>query len=156
MSIQQELLQKYGDALSEGLKKSIPKATGKTASKIFAQAEETAVDVNGPEHIFALEYGRGPTKSSSKSDPTLFEAIKEWALAKSIINDESKESLSIVGAITRKIHNEGTLLYREGGNSGVITNVINQVSMQSLLTELSILKLEEYSSEVIRELKTLN
>ena len=155
MAIQQELLQKFGDGIVAKLQASIPKATGKTAKKIHAVATQTTLDVFGPSYIFALEYGRGPTNNTSPSVPTLFEAIKEWAFAKGIITDNSKQSNSIVYAITKKIHESGTKLYRSGTPSGVLTNVINQINYNSLLKDLSILLVEEYSSEVIRELKQL-
>lgn len=155
VGIQQKLLQGLGDDIVKKLQASIPHATGKTAKKIHAVSFPYAVEVLGPHYVFALEYGRGPTRSTKKSNPTLFEAIKEWAFAKGIITDNSRESNSIVYAITKKINEQGTNLYRLGTPSGVITRVLDQINMNSLLKELTILYVEDYSSEVIRELKQL-
>lgn len=155
MNVQQQLLQNLGDEIAKKLAANIPSATGRTAKKIHAVSEPFAVEVLGPSYIFALEYGRGPTKNTTPSNPTLFEAIKEWAMARGIISGESKSELGIVWGITKKIHNEGTKLFRSGVPSGVLTSVIDQINMNSLLKDLTALQINEYSSEVIRELKKL-
>lgn len=155
MTVQQQLLQNLGDTIVDKLQQSIPHATGKTAKKIHAVSYPFAVEVYGPSYIFALEYGRGPTKNTTPSQPTLFEQIKEWAFAKGIISDDSRQSNSIVYAITKKIHQQGTQLFRSGVPSGVITNILDQISLNSLLKDLTALQIADYSSEVIRELKQL-
>lgn len=160
MSVQQKLLLKLGNKLVKQFQSSVPKVTGKTASSIFAVATPTSVDVRGAEYIFALEYGRRPTSpNAQKGNPTLFEAIKQWCLAKGIISDVSKKSLGIVGAITHKIHKEGTSLFRQiqkgGQPSGVLTSVTDNLNLDDLVKEVTALHVAEYNSEIIRQLKSL-
>ena len=65
------------------------------------------------------------------------EQILEWVKAKPIIpNDITQESLAYL--ISRKIHEEGSLLYRQGGKSGVISEEINdKVVKEKLIDVLS-------------------
>lgn len=53
--------------------------------------------------------GRGATKNSTPSSPTLYEAILEWIKAKNIVPREpSMKVTSLAYLISRKIHREGT------------------------------------------------
>jgi len=162
MGVQQQLLQKLGDSLVLKFQQSIEqtKATGRTAASIHAVSGDNFVEVWGARSLGALEYGRKPTSTTTKGNPTLFEAIKEWAMAKGIVSGD-KKSMGIVYAITQKIHREGTLLYHGTdfyGNtkpSKRISGVIEQLNLDTLLREVTALKVNEYSSDVIRELKQL-
>lgn len=148
MSQIQDLLLQLGNETAEKIKANIPKATGKTAAAIRVESDAVSVSIFGPDYVYALEYGRGPTKSTTKSNPTLLEQIKEWAMAKSIISDDSKASLSIVYAITKSIHKRGTLLYQSGQPSGVISSVINNISQNSIMREIVLLQLGEYTQSI--------
>lgn len=162
MGIQQQLLQKLGDSLVVKFRESIEqtKATGKTAASIHAVSDDNFVEVWGARSLGALEYGRKPTSATTASNPTLFEAIKEWAMAKGIVSGD-KKSLGIVYAITQKIHKQGTLLYHGTdfyGNtkpSKRISGVIETLNLDQLLRDVSVLKLNEWSSDVIKELKQI-
>lgn len=158
MALQKALLEKFGEELVRKYRASIDSVSGKTADSIHAVATDTELDIRGASYIFALEYGRGPTREGAlNGNPTLFEAIKQWALLKGVIKDlDSKASLGIVAAITRKIHKEGTKLYRSGKPSGVLSRVTDTINMTSLLKDLTILNVKEYNSEVLRNLKKLS
>lgn len=156
MGIRQEILKKYGDRIAADLKKSIPKVTGKTAASIHAEATDSKLDVLGAGYMFALEYGRGPSKGGGKSTPTLFEAIYQWVQDRAIIPKDPKMSQKTLAYfISKKIHTEGSLLHREQKQSMAIQGVIDRIDMQGLTRELAAVSVKEYSSEVIRELKQL-
>lgn len=155
MSIQSDILQKYGDRIAEQFRQSVPKVTGKTAASIHAVTGEDFIEIWGAKYIFALEYGRGPTTTETASTPTLFDAIKEWAMAKGIINDDSKKSMGIVGAITRSIHKRGTLLFLSGTPSGVLSRVVDDLNMNSMLNELSLFRLGEIEDDIEKEFQRL-
>lgn len=165
-AVQQRLLKKLGDELVKKFQAAVAtrSATGKTAQSIFAETTENTLDVRGPRYLGALEYGRRPTRpGAQKGSPTLFEMIKEWALAKGVVSSVEKgsEGLGIVWAITKKIHKKGTLLYYTTDHygktkpSGVISDVIETLNYNKLLNEITILTLKEFNSEVIHELKQL-
>lgn len=156
MSEQKDILQAAADKIVKDLQDAIPKVTGKTAAGIFSEVTENSINIFGPSYIFALEFGRGPTGSgASPGNPSLFDAIKEWALAKGVVPDESKESISILWAITKSIHKYGTQLYRSGVPSGVLSNVVNNVSTFELLENVSSLKLIDLVNEVEQEFSRL-
>lgn len=99
---------------------------GASGSLQFRKLAENHVQVvsvmNGYNYIMHLEHGRGPTKTSTPSQPTLRTRIEQWVEQRGITpNGISQASLAYL--IARKIHREGTKLYREGGNSGIISEV---------------------------------
>lgn len=74
-------------------------------------------------YIMTLEHGRGPTKrGAKKGNPTLRESILAWIKQRNI-QPEGISQKSLAYLISRKIHREGTELYRKGGNSGIISEV---------------------------------
>lgn len=74
-------------------------------------------------YIWTLEHGRGPTsEGAKKGNPTLRESILLWIKQRGIVPiDISQKSLAYL--IARRIHKEGSLLYRQGGNSGIISEI---------------------------------
>jgi hypothetical protein len=157
MSIQSELLKKYGEILAEQFRQSVPKVTGKTAASIVAVAGDDFIEIYGSKYIFALEFGRKPTSSgASAGTPTLFDAIKEWATAKGIIADESKDSMSIVWAITKSIHEKGTLLFQSGVPSGVLSKVIDTINLDQLLFDFAAYKMDQVVDDVQKEFDRLS
>jgi hypothetical protein len=166
MGIQQELLNRLGDELVKKFQEALAtrSATGRTAESIYYETTENTLDVRGPRYLGALEYGRKPTNpNATAGSPTLFEMIKEWALAKGVVSSAEKgsEGLGIVWAITKKIHKKGTLLYYTTDHygktkpSGIISDVIEQLNYASLLNDITALSLNEFTSQVVHELKTL-
>lgn len=78
-------------------------------------------------YIMTLEYGRGPTKSgAARSSPTLQEGILSWMQSRGINPpDITQESLSYL--IARKIHREGTQVWKDYGSKGRGTGIISDV-----------------------------
>lgn len=165
MGVQQQLLEKLGQSLVVQFRKSIEpvKATGRTAESIHAVANDTEVEVLAARNIWAIEDGRKPTGAGAKKgNPTLFEAIKEWAQVRGIITDvNDRKQMGIVYAITQKIHKEGTALYRgvdhygRTAPSGLLTSVIKSINEESLLRELVEYQVSVYSDKVINKAKEL-
>lgn len=110
-------------------------STGQTASGDTARSIEVVkVGSNewllvGRAFIDSLERGRGPTGSGSGSgQSTLQEKIYDWlpfADKYGITYDDDGERVSLSWAISKKIHKEGTKLYKEGKATGVLENVLN-------------------------------
>jgi hypothetical protein len=165
MGIQQALLQKLGETLVVKFRASIEpvKASGRTAASIHAVATDTTLEVLAHRSIGTLEYGRAPTSSGApKGNPSLFEAIKEWALIRGIIsNINDRKEMGIVYAITKKIHNEGTLLYKGTDHYGrtkptmLLQGVVNELNYDVLLREIVAYNVTVYESAIIKELTAL-
>lgn len=106
-------------------------ATGETKRSFEKEVSLSRGILYAAKHIGALEYGRGPTKSGGGQGITLRQIIRKWIDDKGIVPEgTSKDSLAYL--ISRKIHNEGTKLYREGGFSGILTRVITPERVDAL------------------------
>lgn len=155
MGVQQQLLEKIGESLVVQFRKSIEpvKASGRTADSIHAVTNDSEVEVLAARNIWAIEDGRKPTSAGAKKgNPTLFEAIKEWAQAKGIVNNiNDRKQLGIVYAITQKIHKEGW----KPRLQQPLTKVIQSINEESLLRELVAYQTSIYSDRVIDKAKEL-
>jgi hypothetical protein len=79
-------------------------------------------------YFTVLETGRGPGKRPPMS------TIEKWLEDKPVaVQEISKKSLAYL--IARKIGVEGSKLFRQGGNSGVISDYINEKYVTDNLTE---------------------
>lgn len=115
-------------------------ASGKTAQSIHYEITENEVRLYGAKHIFALEFGRGPTLGGGTGE-SLRDRIRVWIDDKGIEptpgpngKTPSKDSLAFL--IARKIHNTGTELFKKGGNSGILSDVINEDTLQGFYDAL--------------------
>jgi hypothetical protein len=114
-------------------------ASGKLVDSIRYEIENgDTLKVYAAQYIGALQFGRKPTSTTTASDPTLRESIRTWIDVKGIEpNDKiSKDSLAYL--IARKIHNEGTIIYQktQGGNSGLLDDVLNEQLEQDIKSAL--------------------
>lgn len=155
MSVQQDLLKKFGDSLVLKFRANIEsvKASGKTAASIHAVTTEYTLEVLASRHIWALEEGRKPTGSgATRGNPSLFEQIKEWALIRGIItNVNDRKQLGVVYSITRKIHNEGW----KARLNKPLSSVIESIDLDMLLRNIVEAQSNIYETIVTRELKDL-
>lgn len=123
--------------MASEIKANIPGISGKTRESIEVRIEEDANTLKGgiwgSIAVPALETGRKPTSSgATKGTPTLQQAILGWIQSKSIQPSKgTQEGLS--WAIAIKIHREGNLLFRQGGHSGVLSNVINEQRLNNFV-----------------------
>lgn len=120
-------------------------ASGETINSLeVIPIDENTVALWGAKHLMALEDGRKPTRSGAESgSPTLFERIKQW------IDDKGLDLNPY--AVTKKIHKEGTSLYRQGGKSGVISTVITEQRINNFLEIFSREFMSSAESAVISE-----
>lgn len=104
-------------------------ASGRTAASLTYEIRENEAFIYGAGHIFALEFGRKPTTAGG--DGSLRDRIRVWIDEKGI-NPEGISKDSLAYLITRKIHNEGTILHKQGGKSGILSDVINEQATAEL------------------------
>jgi hypothetical protein len=103
-------------------------ASGRTAASLHYEIDDKEVRLYGAKHVFALEFGRGPTQNSGPG--TLKDRIRVWIDEKGItpkpgLNGKAISKDSLAYLITRKLHREGSTLFKQGGNSGILKDVIN-------------------------------
>ncbi len=144
MSQQSDILNQLLIQLAAEIKANIPVASGKTANsievRIIEGQDKLRGEIWGAKYIQALEDGRGPTKNSGGGSQTLQASIFEWLKLKGIqatvkqgkngpLKQITQEQLSWAMAI--KIHREGNELFRKGGKSGVLSNVLTDARLNT-------------------------
>lgn len=128
-----EILQAFGKAVISDIK-SDAVSQGRTASHkaeqlLRSDATETTLNiVDGAGYTqWGWEDGRGPGKRPPIAN------IMQWIIDKRLQVAENKRK-GLAFAIARSIGNRGTLLFRIGGKSGVLSNNIT-VSRVTALSE---------------------
>ena len=153
MSIQKPLLEQLGKTLVEQFRANVApmRASGRTMDSIHYVATDNLLQVLALQQIGTAEYGRRPTRQGAETgDPTLFEAIKEWAVIRGIVtNLDDKAQLGIVYAITKHIHKNGwkTKLNKP------LTSVTDNLDIDALIKPLVVYQMTEFKSGIIKELQ---
>ena len=158
-----EVLNKFGETLVNEIKFALANknltgygpsvASGDLIKSIRYEVSDGELRIYALRYIGALQYGRRPTPPlTPASQPTLRERIYIWLGQKGIEPNDgiSKESLAYL--IARKIHKEGTSIYKRTGgqSSGLLDDVINQVFIENLEKELIFAYVEGVRSEVLK------
>ena len=143
------ILKNFAEETIAGIKSRIPNVTGQSAESLGYRIVGTELTIFSTMKYFTtLETGRGPTVNSTAGNPTLQQSIEQWIKDKPLqLDGITAKSLSYI--ISRKIHEEGTLLY--GGKSGVISQSINDQVIKEKLTDVLTDKFRDY---VINEFVT--
>lgn len=140
------IVNNFAQRLIEGIKTNIRtkrvtefgsmNASGKMADSLkYKWDGKTLVIYSTEKYFTVLETGRKPTSpSAKKGNPTLRELIEIWLDQKPIaVQGITKKSLAYL--IARDIHQNGSKLYQRGGNSGVISDYINDKYVKDNLTD---------------------
>lgn len=153
MSIQKPLLEQLGKTLVEQFRANVApmRSSGRTMDSIHYVATDNLLQVLALQQIGTAEYGRKPTRQGAETgDPTLFEAIKEWAVIRGIVtNLDDKAQLGIVYAITKHIHKNGwkTKLNKP------LTSVTDNLDLDALIKPLVVFQVNEFKSDIIAEIQ---
>jgi len=135
------ILSEFAERTIQGIRSRIPNVTGKMSDSLGYRVDENGLTIFSSEKYFTvLETGRKPGKMPPIS------AIEEWVRNKPVASELNPKSLAFL--IARKIGEEGSLLYRQGGKSGVISDFIND---QKIKEDLIDLLDEKFREAVINE-----
>lgn len=152
---EQIVLSRFGEFIAEKLRfdirnKKITRfgevnASGNLAESVRFEVYDNGLRIYALDYIFFLEKGRAPT--SGGGDGSLKDAIRDWIEVKRITPDDgiSKDSLAFL--IARKIHAEGTEIYKQGG-SDLISSIISEDLVQRLIDEMTGVFLQEMSTDL--------
>jgi hypothetical protein len=131
------VIEEFAIAIVEGIRNNIRNkqvtpfgamhATGRAEDSLFYRIETNRLIIGSTwAFITVLEDGRKPGKFAPP------EVIEKWIDDKPIpLNGISKRSLAYL--INRSMAEKGSLIYRQGGHSGIISDVINMENIQKLL-----------------------
>ena len=157
ISIDTDILQSFAARFIQDLRESMD-SSGVTASGNFnrsltADITANSVTVLGARYAGAIELGRKPTSGGGNGE--LRKAIRSWIDDKGINPaDISKDSLAFI--ITRKIHREGTKLYRGTDSYGrtkpsrVITGVIEDGRIEKLAKSVVLDVISQFRTEIFK------
>jgi len=157
ISIDTDILQSFAARFIQDLRESMD-SSGVTASGNFnktlkATVTPNTVVVEGERYAGAIELGRKPTSGGGNGE--LRKAIRSWIDDKGINPaDISKDSLAFI--ITRKIHREGTKLYRGTDSYGrtkpsrVITGVIEDGRIEKLAKSVVLDVISQFRTEIFK------
>jgi hypothetical protein len=157
ISIDTDILQSFAARFIQDLRESMD-SSGVTASgnfnkKLKATVTPNTVVVEGERYAGAIELGRKPTSGGGNGE--LRKAIRSWIDDKGISPaDISKDSLAFI--ITRKIHREGTKLYRGTDSYGrtkpsrVITGVIEDGRIEKLAKSVVLDVISQFRTEIFK------
>lgn len=137
----------FAESVIEGIKQRVPRSSGKTKETFFYRYDGNRLLIGSTEAwITVLEDGRRPGKQAPSGEGTdLFKWVQREAPDKTL-----SEQKSLAYAIARVQAEEGSLLFRHGGKSGVLSDVLNQEYVNENLTKK--LK-DEIIAEIARILK---
>jgi hypothetical protein len=114
--------------------------TGRTASQIAEMHGPDFVEVTGPQHVQTLITGRGPSQGngSGGTGERLRDILAQWARDKGLTFDDPKMTFEQFGFLAaRKMHREGSELYRLQQPSGLLDKVLTQQYLDTLLARVA-------------------
>lgn len=131
----EDFLEEFKDEQLEIFDRERMNASGDTRRTFEVKMEQNRGLLLGPEHLDALEQGRGPSNKTGPGRP-LIERIKQWISDKSIVpTDITIDSLAFL--ITRKIHREGTKRHRDNKRTGIRDKVLAPKRIELFLKEMT-------------------
>jgi hypothetical protein len=102
--------------------------TGKAEESLFYRITDNRLIIGSTwAYITVLEDGRKPGKFAPP------EVIEQWIDDKPIISDLPKKSLAYL--INKSLKENGSLIYQQGGKSGVLSDVLNEQYVHENLTK---------------------
>lgn len=133
------ILKNFAEEVINGIKENIRSkqvtsygamnTTGKMADSLAYRIDGDGLTIFSSEKYFTvLETGRKPGRRPP------IDVIEKWIENKPIASDISRRSLAFL--ITRKIGEKGSLIYQQGGKSGIISDYINEEYIRQNLTSV--------------------
>jgi hypothetical protein len=156
--IDTDILQSFAARFIQDLRESMDSsgvtASGKFNRSLKAEIKPDQLVVTGLRYAGAIELGRKPTSGGGNGE--LRQAIRSWIDDKGITptGKISKDSLAYI--ITRKIHREGTKLYRgtdyygRSAPSRVISGVIEDGRIEKLAKSVVLDVISKFRTEIFK------
>lgn len=164
LDFSEELIQLSGTIQGEIISRMIKegqRVTGKTIDSITVDNRPTGFTIWSAPYIMALDTGRGPSKGGPAGDPPLKELILEWIKNKGIVPKATRKDGVVMDynyrglafAITRRIHEQGNLIFRLQKPTGIITGVITEERIDAFIGTFSRKFMDFVRSEILESIK---
>ena len=146
MSETREILVNFGDEtvrlIQENLANTGTNASGETSQSVKSDmVNDNRVQVSGKQFIYVVETGRRPGKMPP------IEGIMKWLNTGKVSITGSIESAA--WGIAKKISEEGSKLFRDGGRTDIITPAIDDKRVDDLVDEIANAEANEIADAII-------
>lgn len=133
------ILKQFAEQTITDIRSRIPDVTGEHSRSLGYRLDNSGLTIfSSMKYFTVLETGRKPGKR-----PPL-DAVEAWVKAKPITPPDGMSTRSLAYLIAKKIGEEGSLLYRQGGKSGVISRSINDQVIKEDLIDVLDAKFRDY------------
>lgn len=160
----QMILQKYGPQWVEQLQDNIindhahgnyiPQALReKMAGSVEYKTDDNSFTILADQWVFTYEYGRGPTVN--QGDGAVRRNVRAYIRENNIqpqgykANGDPIDEDTLAFFISRRIHEEGSRLFRDHAQSGVLSGVINDQNIEKLMKDISTVLVPSVSSMLL-------
>jgi len=142
----QQALEAFGqdtvELIQENMAAAGENASGETSREIkWMMPTDNQVIVSGPSYVFVLEKGRRPGKM-----PPVTPNITDWIRSKGLSIEKSVESVGF--AISKKIAEEGTKLFQQGGRTDILTPALSDERIDKLLNQIADISLDLFVGNI--------
>ena len=126
-------------------------ATGKTSKSLKSLVDSVigkiTLVVKGRGFFKVVETGRGPRKSTSRSD--FFNNFLEWMSVRGVGNElDARKRMGLARFLIWKINKEGSALFKKGGRKDIFSNVITEGRIQKIREHIKSL----YKDAIVKSL----
>lgn len=132
--------------IKENLASTGTNATGETGNSLRLEVKnegfKQVLKIYGRPYFMTVETGRKPTPDFKPSIQFVAN-IKRWM--------DAKGKTGSAYGIAQAIHKKGSKLFREGGRTDIVSNVVNESFVQSISKEI----LDKFAKEVLTNTVTL-
>lgn len=128
-------------------------ASGNTSRSLRKEIADDELTIFGREVFKYVEGGRGPSRKKGSTGESLRDRIKQWIKDKGITPDGEMTEDSLAFLIARKIHNEGTLIYRTNNPRDIFSTVFDENKIKSLIHVIAETTNNSVMSDIVKAFK---
>lgn len=143
------ILNQYGNSTVEQIKQNLSSTTasGKTAQSLHYivtnEGTKATLKVLGKPYFMVVETGRKPTPNYDKPSKAFVQSIADWL---QFVSGDTRPAY----AIAKSIHKKGTKLFRDGGRTDIVSNVINQNLTDKISLDLLNKFAQQFMASVVK------
>jgi hypothetical protein len=135
-----EILNAFGlesvEIIRSNMQRAGQNATGETSASIRSEMiTDERVQVSGPDYVYVLEKGRGPRKSSERSD--FSDKLERWIVKRGVHLSMNKTVAQATRSLQYLINKRGTKLFRQGGRTDIITPIFAESRFKKLTADIT-------------------
>lgn len=145
-----QILSQYGNSvvaqIQQNLASTGTNATSKTSRSLRFEVKDEGttqtLTVLGKPFFMVVETGRKPTPQYTKPSKAFVASIKEWA--------DTKGKGKFAYGIAISIHQKGTKLYRDGGRTDIVSNVVNPELTAQITKDILVKFADHYLKNLVQ------